>query len=158
MSMVLGSKYFRNQNDGGLSMEIVGQILLAILSAIIGAFASWVMSRIKAKKDAAIAYLESVCLALEGMITDFRTRKIPHDSGRTFIGILDVFRDYMKPHMSGDTEGLIFKLRSLAEKSQSIDFDLYRDYEPQEIEHWIVSAERAIGDLRAELAKIKGKQ
>lgn len=139
-------------------MEIAIQILLVILGAILGAIATWAVGRQKAKRDAAIAYLESVCVALQGMTEDFRAMKIPHTSGRTFVGVLDVFKDYTHAHLSSDTEGHIYKLRSLAEKAQEIDYDLYRDRESQEIDHWILNAERVIGDLRAEVAKLKGKQ
>jgi hypothetical protein len=140
-------------------MDVFVQLLLVIVGAILGALATWAVGRGKAKRDAATEYLEAVCVALDGMTQDFRERRVPHRSGRTFVRTLDVFKDYMQAHLRGDTEKHIHKLRTLAEEAQNIDDDLYRDHESQEeITRWVRSAERVMGDLEAEIARMKGKQ
>ncbi len=153
-------------------MDIAEKVVAAIAGAIVGALLNWYLGRRKAQKEeekskreeekskrsSVIAYLEAVCVALDGMTSDFREGRIPHRSGRTFIGILDVFKDYTNAHLSSDTEQHIHKLRNLAEEAQDIDDDMYRDRVKQdEIERWIKNADRVIGDLQAEIAKLKGK-
>jgi hypothetical protein len=147
-------------------MEIAEKLLIAIMGAVVGVTLNWLFGRRKAKREeasdmraSAIAYLEAVCVALNGMILDFIDRRVPHRSGRTFVGILDVFKPYVGKHLTSDTEQHIHQLRNLAEDAKAIDDEFYGGQFPaEEITRWVTSAERVIGDLNAEIAKLKGLQ
>jgi hypothetical protein len=108
---------------------------------------------------AAATYIRAISAALLAMADDFNKGEIPYKSGREFIGVLNVFEDYVIPHLGAEALERLKKLNELARDAQQIDIPLYEGRVPKDqIARWTVEAKRAAGDLSAVVAMLEGKQ
>lgn len=105
-------------------------------------------------------YLDSMALALGGMIDDFQKHQNPRENGREFNLMLDALGKRGSPELgSNEWNSLIDPLRKVANDAQNVDLifgHYYRDSAGRsELEAWINDASRAKGELRAEAAKMR---
>lgn len=155
------------QNPGGpnWNSNLLSALAGGVVGAGLGAWLAWLFSRpaeirniAKENRLAASAYIRAVSAALVSMAADFRSGRIPHKSGREFTGSLQVFKEYVHPHLGSEAADRLHKLESLARKAVGYDGLMYQGIVPKpDLEKWADEAEGMAGDLGAAAARLEGK-
>jgi hypothetical protein len=144
--------------------NLVSALTGGVVGAILAAWLTWLFSRpaeirsiTKENRLAASAYIRAVSAALLAMAADFRKGLIPHKSGHEFIGALQVFKEYVYPHLGAEAVSRLAKLEELASEAEKLDSMIYHGMVPSDLEKWADEAEGVAGDLGAAAVRLEGK-